>query len=153
MRPRYQIELTEEERELLSSLTRTGKTNARKCVYARALLLCDSGPHSGGQRWKVAEVATALGISERTIEHLKKRYIHQGMLAFDPARRIRRTERKFDGNFEAHLIATACSPSPEGHVYWTLSLLAQKMVELKIVDSVSTSTVQRTLKKTNYGRI
>ena len=107
----------------------------------------------GGQRWKVAEVATALGISERTIEHLKKRYIHQGMLAFDPARRIRRTERKFDGNFEAHLIATACSPSPEGHVYWTLSLLAQKMVELKIVDSVSTSTVQRTLKKTNYGRI
>jgi len=153
VKPRYRIELKEEEREELSGLTRTGKTNARKCVYAQALLLCDSGPHCGEQRWKVTEVAAALGISERTIEHLKKRYINQGMAAFEPLRRTRRKERKFDGKFEAHLIATACSASPEGHARWTLSLLSQKMAELKIVDSVSNSTVQRTLKKTNSVRI
>jgi transposase len=94
-----------------------------------------------------------LGISERTIEHLKKRYINQGLAAFEPVQRTRRKERKFDGKLEAHLIATACSPAPEGRTRWTLSLLSQKMVELKIVDAISNSTVQRTLKKTNSVRI
>ncbi len=153
MKPRYQIELKEEEREFLNGLTRTGKTNARKCGYARALLLCDIGAYSGGQRWTVAEVADVLGVSERTIEHLKKRYLDQGMAALNPLKRTYRKARKFDGAFEAHLIATACSPAPEGRVRWTLSLLSQKMVELKIVESVSPMTVHRTLKKTNCIRI
>lgn len=148
MAPRYKVTLTEEERRQLEDLTRSGKTAATQFIHARALLLCDAGPH--GDPWKVADVAEALGISCRTIEHLKARFVEEGL----EAALVRKAPTKapkltFDGAFDARLTALACSPAPEGRARWTVRLLAEKAVELKIAPSVSTMTVHRSLKKTN----
>lgn len=148
MAPRYKVTLTKEERGLLEAMTRSGKASAKKFIHARALLLCDAGPH--GAPWRVADVATALGVTSRTIEHLKQRFVEEGLeaaLERKPSRRPR--EVSFGGEFDAQVTALACSEAPEGRRRWTVRLLADKLVELKIVDSVSTMTVQRSLKKTN----
>jgi transposase len=149
MAPRYRITLTEEERKQLRDFTRSGKTNAPKFIHARALLLCDVGPHAG-ESWKVADVATALGVSARTIEHLKERFVEDGLdaaLARKPS--AKPANITFDGGFDARLTALACSPAPNGRARWTVRLLAEQVVELKIAPSVSLMTIQRSLKKTN----
>ena len=150
MAPRYRITLTEQERELLEASTRSGKTNAPKFIHARALLLCDTGPDGSGQAWKVADVAAALGVTARTLEHLKERFVEEGLEAA-LERKPRSTPRKvtFDGEFQARLTALACSPAPAGRSRWTVRLLAEKIVELQIAPAVSTMTVQRALKKTS----
>lgn len=148
MANRYKVTLMQAEREQLAELARSGKSTAAKFIYARALLLCDAGKH--GDLWKVADVAAALDVTTRTIEHLKQRFVEEGLaaaLARKPYRKPR--EAVFDGTFDARLTALACSPAPAGHLRWTVRLLADKLVELKIVDSVSSMTVQRSLKKTN----
>jgi transposase len=145
---RYRITLTKEEREALETMTRSGKIPAKKFMHARALLLCDAGEHRNP--WKVADVAEALGVTPRTIEHLKQRFVEEGLesaLVRKPRNKPR--EVAFDGSFDARLTALACSEPPEGRKRWTIRLLADKAVELKIADSVSTMTVQRSLKKTN----
>jgi transposase len=150
MAPRYKVTLTAEERHQLEDLTRHGKTAAAKFIHARALLLCDAGPH--GNPWKVADVAEALGISARTIEHLKARFVEEGLEAAlarkAPAKAPKLT---FDGAFDARLTALACSPAPEGRTRWTVRLLAEKVVELKIAPKVSTMSVHRALKKTRLS--
>jgi transposase len=144
---RYKVTLTQVEREQLTRLTHSGKKGARKFGYARALLLCDEGEY--GERWKVCDVAEALGVSSRTIEHLKERFVEEGLEAALERKRPEKPRAvTFGGEFEAKLIALACSEAPEGRVRWTLELLSEKLVELKIVESVSLMTVQRTLKKT-----
>ena len=151
MSPRYRITLTELERKNLEALTRNGKTEAKKFIHARALLLCDAGPD--GPAWTVATVAEALGVTSRTIEHLKKRFVEEGL----EAALVRKTRGKpprdviFDGAFEARLIALACSDAPEGYQRWTVRLLADKAVELNFASSVSHMTVQRVLKKMNLS--
>jgi transposase len=148
MANRYKITLTKTERAQLTELTRSGKSTAARFIHARALLLCDAG--EWGERWKVAEVAAALGITSRTIEHLKQRFVEEGLeaaLVRKPPRKPR--EALFDGEFDARLTALACSQAPAGYQRWTVRLLADRLVELKIVDTVSTMTVQRSLKKTN----
>ena len=150
MKPRYRITLTTEERVTLETLTRRSKTNAPKFIHARALLLCDTGPDGTGQPWKVADTAAALGVTARTIEHLKERFVEEGLeaaLGRKPA--VKPRDLTFDGSFEARLTALACSPAPEGRARWTVRLLAEKVVELKIAPSVSPMTIQRTLKKTD----
>jgi transposase len=150
MAPRYKVTLTEEERGQLEALTRNGKTAASKFIHARALLLCDAGVH--GSPWKVAEVAEALGITPRTIEHLKARFVEEGLeaaLARKPA--VKPPKRTFDGAFDARLTALACSPAPAGRVRWTVRLLAEQVVEMKIAPSVSAMSIQRALKKTNLS--
>lgn len=150
MTPRYRITLTAAERVMLEGLTRSAKTNAPKFVHARALLLCDTGPDGSGQPWKVADVAAALGVSARTIEHLKERFVEQGLeAALGRKASFKLRDLTFDGKFEARLTALACSPAPEGRARWTVRMLADKIVELKIAPSVSLMTIQRTLKKTN----
>jgi len=153
MSPRYRVTLTQEERKELETLTKRGKTLARRVIHARALLLCDAGEY--GPAWKVEDVTEALGITSRTIEHLKKRFVEEGLEAAlerkprdKPPREI-----KFDGAFEARLITLACSDAPEGRTRWTVRLLADKAVELNIAESVSLMTVQRVLKKTNLSLI
>jgi transposase len=147
MAPRYKIKLTRPERESLEALTHKGQSNAHKFVHARALLLCDVGAYSGEQ-WKVAEVADSLGVSERTVERLKHRFIEKGLdSALGPVARLAPSNQRFDGRFEARLIAQACSVAPDGRARWTLRLLAQKVIELQFSPSVSVMTVQRTLKK------
>lgn len=145
---RYRITLTQAEREQLTALTRGGKSTAAKFIHARALLLCDAGEF--GDPWKVADAATALGVTTRTIEHLKQRFVEEGLesaLARKPSARSR--QLKFDGAFDAKLTQIACSSAPEGRTRWTVRLLAEKLVELKVTDAVSAMTVQRSLKKTN----
>lgn len=148
MAPRYKVTLTGEERGQLEAITRSGKAAAAKFVHARALLLCDAGPQ--GAPWKVADVAAALGVSSRTIEHLKARFVEEGLAAaLDRKPRAKPPKITFGGEFDARLTALACSPAPDGRARWTVRLLAEKVVELRIAPAVSTMTVQRSLKKTN----
>ena len=151
MAPRYRVTLTEEERKELVALTRNGKTGAKKFIHARALLLCDAAPDGPG--WKVADVATALGVTSRTIEHLKKRFVEEGLKAALVRKPRVRPPREviFDGAFEARLIALACSEAPEGYRRWTVRLLADKAVELDLAPAVSHMTVHRVLKKMNVS--
>jgi len=152
MKPRYRVTLTEQERQELDTL-KTGRTSAKRFLYARALLLCDAGPQ--GPAWTVADVAEAMGVTPRTIEHLKKRFVEDGLAAALAPKRPGNPRRPvtFDGAFEARLIALACSETPEGRRRWTVRLLAEKAVELHLAPSVSHMTVQRTLKKTNLNLI
>lgn len=151
MSPRYRVTLTEQERNELDALTKKGKLSARKFVHVRVLLLCDAGV--GGPAWKVADTAGALGISSRTIEHIKRRFVEEGFAAALDRKPLEKPPREitFDGAFEARLIALACSDAPEGRARWTVRLLADKVVELNISESVSHMTIQRTLKKTNLN--
>jgi transposase len=151
MSPRYRVTLSQEERQELEAITKRGKTKARRVILARALLLCDAGPD--GPSWKVSEVAEALGITSRTIEHLKKRFVEEGIESALERKASEKPPREiiFDGRFEARLIALACSDAPEGRQRWTVRLLADKAVELEYASSVSHMTVQRILKKTNLS--
>jgi len=132
-------------------MTRRGKTHARRFIHARALLLCDAGVESPA--WNVFDVATALGVTSRAIEHLKKRFVEDGLEAALERKPREKPPREvtFDGAFEARLIALACSGAPPGRRRWTVRLLADKAVELRFAASVSHMTVQRVLKKTNLS--
>lgn len=146
MANRYKVTLTQAEREQLTELTRSEKSTAAKFIHARALLLCDAG--ESGDPWKVADVAEALGVSSRTIEHLRQRFVEEGLdaaLARKPQSKPRAVN--FDEVFDARLTALACSEAPARRQCWTVRLLAEKLVELKIADRVPTMTVQRSLKK------
>lgn len=151
MAVRYRVTLAKEERERLDLLCTAGVRAARTVLHARALLLLDAGEH--GSKWKVAEVAEALGMTPRTLEHLKHRFVEQGL-----EEALQRKEREspprpivFGGEFEARLLQLACSAAPGGRRRWTVRLLADKLVELKIVPTVSAMTVCNTLKKTNFS--
>jgi transposase len=139
------------ERTDLEAFTRNGKTGAKKFINARALLLCDAGSH--GPAWKVANVADALGVTSRTIEHLKKRFVEEGLEAALERKQRDSPPRAvvFDGEFEARLTALACSEAPEGYARWTVRLLADKAVELNFAPSVSHMSIQRILKKANLS--
>jgi len=151
MSPRYRVTLTKEERKELEAMTHRGKTHARRFIHARALLLCDAG--EGGPAWNVSDVATALGVTSRSIEHLKKRFVEDGLAAALERKPREKPPREviFDGAFEARLIALACSDAPEGYRRWTVRLLADKAVELRFAETVSHMTVQRVLKKMNLS--
>lgn len=147
---RYRVTLTAEERKELTALTRAAsKTTGKRFLYARALLLCDRGPDGPG--WSVARVAEALGVSARTLERLKQRFVEQGLEAALERKQRAQPPRQavFDAAAQARLVALACSEAPEGRERWTLRLLADKVVELGWAESVSLMTIQRTLKKTN----
>jgi hypothetical protein len=150
---RYRVTLTNEERKELEAISTKGKRAARTVLYARALLLLDAGEH--GPNWIVAKVAEALGITSRSLEHLKKRFVQEGILvALERKKRVTPPrEIQFGGEFEAHLLALACTEAPEGRKRWTVRLLAEKIVELKIAPSVSPMTVCNTLKKMNLSLI
>ena len=143
----YKVTLTKEERGELETITKKGKRAARTVLYARALLLLDAGEH--GPKWQVAKVAEAIGVTTRSLEGIKKRFVNEGFyVAIE--RRVREApprEIQFGGKFEARLIALACTDPPEGRQRWTVRLLAEKMVELNMVATVSSMTVCNTLKK------
>jgi len=151
MAPRYRVTLTEEERKGLEAISTKGKRAARTILYARALLLLDAGEF--GPKWKVSQVAEAIGTTTRSLEKLKKQFIEDGLsAAIERKKRVTPPrEIKFGGEFEAHLLALACSDAPEGRERWTVRLLAEKMIELKMVSSVSAMTVCNTLKKMNLS--
>lgn len=145
---KYIVKLSEQEREELQELIATGKSSARKIQHARILLKADASEH--GPNWKDEPISEAVEVSLSTIERVRRQFVEEGTAAAisrRPGSGYR--EPKIDGEKEAQLIALACSKAPQGRVRWTLRLLAQKMVELEYVESLSYETVRRTLKKTN----
>jgi hypothetical protein len=153
MAPRYRVTLMKEEREMLEQTSTTGVKAAKTILHARALLLLDAGEH--GPKWKVSDVADAVGMTSRSLEHLKERFVECG-LEDALQRKKRETPPRaviFDGEFEARLLQLACSEAPEGYARWTVRLLADKLVELKIVPTISAMTVCNTLKKMNLNLI
>jgi len=146
---RYRVTLTEQEREELKRITEKGKHNAQKILNALILLNSDEGEF---QRHKLKnnEVAQVLNIGKRKIDRVKKRFVEEGLeIALSGHKGQRAYKRKADGDFEAHLVALSCSQAPEGYERWSLRLLADKLVELEYIDSVSYETIRRVLKKRN----
>jgi len=144
------VELSPEERRYLRDLVRKGKAAAYKIRHANILLHVDQG--KGGPSWKDAEAAEVFGCHETTVENVRKRFVFDGLEAAVTRRRegVGRP-RIIDGDAEARLTVLACSKPPKGEARWTLRLLADKMVELDIVDECSRMTVQRTMKKTSLS--
>jgi transposase len=151
MRKKWIVALTETERISLHSLVAAGRAPARKLAHARILLKADTGP--AGPGWRDVAIAQALEVSGPTVARVRRRYVEEGLdaaLTHRPPAAHR--PRRLDGDQEAHLIALACSPPPAGRARWTLRLLADRMVELQYVATVSDQTVRRTLKKTRSSR-
>ena len=150
---RYTVTLEEQEREELSRITRKGSHQSQKVVNALILLNCDEGPFNE-RRVRGEDIAEILRISARKVDRVKKRFVEEGMGAALGGRQGRRPAyvRKADGDFEARLVALSCGNPPEGHAQWSLRLLADRVVELGYVDSVSHETVRRVLKKTPSSR-
>jgi len=146
---RYRVTLTPDERTDLQQLIGSGKAPARKLAHARILLKADAA--EGGPAWLDGRIADALEVSTDTVERVRQRFVELG---FDAALDRKQRERppreiKLDGRAEARLIALACSPPPEGRAVWTMQLLADKLVELEVVASISDETVRLALKKTS----
>ena len=140
---RYFINLSQEEKEELQTLISSGKSRARVQTRARVLLLCDE--HSD---WSDKKVADAVLCSVPTVERTRKRCVEESFEnALYDKRRNRVYERKLDALAEARLVTLACSTPPEGRSVWTMQLLADELVALNVVDTISDETVRRTLKK------
>lgn len=148
---KYRVKLTKDEREYLLQLTSRGKVAARKLNHAKVLLHADEASEKT-RMLKDADIATAAHISLKSIERIRKRFVEEGLeSALNPKVQKRRRPKKLDGEAEAFLIATACSAAPEGYSDWTLQLLAERLVECEIVDSISGECVRQTLKKTSLS--
>jgi len=137
---KYHVRLEADEREQLLEMTRKGEIGARKMKRAQILLKADEG-------WKDADIINALNTSRSTVERTRKRLVEDGLdkaLNEDPrpGQRV-----KLEGKAEAHLVALTCSDAPGGREHWPLRLLADKLVELGVVESVSHETIRQTLKK------
>ena len=147
VREKYIVRLTPEERNRLERLVRAGRSSARITARARILLKTDEG-------WTAPRVAQALDVSEATVLRIKRRFTEDGLDEVLKDRLQAHRYRKLDDRGEAHLIALACSDAPEGHERWNLRLLAERMVELGVVESLSHEAVRLRLKKTssNPGR-
>jgi transposase len=151
MKKRSPVVLTEAQRELLKSLIAAGTAPARKLTHARVLLKADQSPQGPG--WVDEKVAEAVETSQPTVARVRKRYFEEGLeAALDRRPPNREYHRKLDGEQEARLVALACSEPPQGQARWSLRLLADKLVELEIVEEVSYQTVRRTLKKPPSSR-
>lgn len=147
---RYRVSLTNDEREDLTALVNKGKGKARRLRRARILLLADEAQAEGG--WKDAEIAKALSASVRTVERTRQSCVEQGIEAALNHTRPKKTRRKvLDGEAEAYLIQLACSKAPYGYESWNAQLLADKLIELEIVETVSSETVRTRLKKMNLN--
>jgi transposase len=143
---KYIVELTSEERCALQAMVKKGKTAAYKIRHAHILLNADQGPEGAG--WKDAEIAKTFHCHITTVENVRRRLVEHGLkAALERAQHEAYKPRKLDGRAEAQLVAMACSQTPAGRDKWTLRLLADQMVELKIVDSISYGTVRNVLKK------
>lgn len=147
----YVVELATEERAELKQLVSKGKAAAHKRRHAQILLKADAGPLGAG--WTDGKIAEALEVSPSTVRNVRQRLVEDGLeAALNRQKQQRRKPPVIDGRVEARLVAISCGPPPKGRVRWTLNLLADQLVELKIVDSVSHETVRQALKKTSSNR-
>ena len=145
---RFIVTLTADERQVLHDLIAKGKAAARKLTHARILLKADAA--DDGLHWPDWRIADALEVHVSMVERVRQRFVEQGFQAALERKKRDTPPRpaKLDGRAEARLFALACSPPPEDRAVWTMQLLADKLVELEVVDSISDETVRRALKKT-----
>lgn len=123
-------------------MLRQGKPKAREATRARILLKANEG-------YKDEEIALALDVSTATVSRTRQRYVEAGLEAAVKDKPLPGRPNKFDGRQQAHLVAVACTPAPEGHEHWTVRLLADKAIELGFVERVSPETIRQLLKKTS----
>ena len=147
MKKKYVVNLSKEEKEQLEELTSKGHSAARKLRRAHILLLADEG-------LKDVEIAKALNAAVTTVERVRKRFVEEGLeAALSERPRIGGAlRRKLDGKGEAYLVALACSEAPEGRKRWTMQLLADRLIEVGLVEEISDETVRRALKKGMLSR-
>ena len=145
MAKKYIVTLTAEERAQLHALTKRGTVSARRLTRAHLLLQADTGLSDEA-------IAQALHIGTATVERIRKRFVEEGIEAALSERPRPGGQRKLEGRHEAFLIALACSTPPEGRQCWTMQMLADKLVELRLIDAISDETVRRTLKKMPSSR-
>ena len=147
---KYRVTLTTEERNKLTALVSKGKGNARRIRRAHMLLLADENQPDGA--WKDADIARALRAGTRTVERVREACVKTGLeAALNHTRPKKMRSKVLDGAAEARLAQLACSPARDGHERWSLRLLAAKLIELEVVETVSRETVRTTLKKMNLS--
>jgi hypothetical protein len=148
MPAKYRVTLTDDERQSLTALVSRGKAAARKILLARILLKADAS--SAGPNWLDEQITDAFDVGRTTVYRVRQAFVEEGLeAAIERKRPTGRQYRKLDGAQEARLVALACSAPPEGRQRWTLQLLADKLVVLKIIDSIGRECVRTTLQKTN----
>lgn len=145
MNKKFFVNLSAEDRQKLESLITKGTGSARRLTRARILLKADCGPR--GPAWSDKQISDALDVGPITVQRVRRTFVEEGLEAALARRSMPPRPRRFDGDQEARLIALACSNPPAGRLRWTLRLLADKLVELGHVDTVSHETVRRTLKR------
>jgi len=144
---KYTVTLTKDERDVLGVLASKGKHKSQKILNALILLGCDESKHQV-RRSTNEEIARVLNISMKKIDRVKRRFVEEGFdVALNGKKGSRVYTKKADGDFEAHLVALSCSEPPEGFTRWSPRLLADKVVELNYIDSISHEAVRRVLKK------
>ena len=150
MRKKYKVKLTPNQRKQLLEVVHNGQQQAKTITHARILLQADSGEEGPAKKAKV--IAADLNIHERTVHRVRERFANDGLeVALHRKKHRQYKPRRLDGDQEAHLVALCCGSPPEGRKEWTLTLLSDKLVQLEVVDSISRSTVHRTLKKMNLS--
>ncbi|MDR0655654.1 MAG: helix-turn-helix domain-containing protein [Treponema sp.] len=147
---KYRVTLTEEERESLKKLIQKGHTAGYRIRHARILLALDEIP--ANESWTDEKIAAAYGSNIRSIGNIRKRFVEEGFeTALERKKRLTPPVIKIDGEAEAKIIALACSEAPAGRVRWTFQLLADKVVEVGILDSISDTALRNLLKKTKLN--
>jgi transposase len=145
---KYRVELTSDQRQMVEALIRMGTAPAQTQTHARILLKADTSPD--GPSCNDAAIAEACEVSIPTVERVRRAFVLKGLdAALQRKRWTGSSRRKLDGVGEAQLVAVTCGDPPEGYERWTLALLADKLIQLKIVDTITPETVRRVLKKTN----
>lgn len=145
---KYKVSLTADEHEELMNIINKGSHSSQQYRTAYILLNCDEGKY--GEKITGKEISHVLKVSMRMIDRVKQRFVEEGFEACLERKALSKTkEKKIDGEVEAHLIALSCSKAPEGFSRWSLRMLAEKIVEMKYVDSISHETVRKALKKTS----
>ena len=149
MNKKYIVRLTIKERQALEDLTKKGKTQAYRIKHANILLAVDAD----GPNWPDHQVAKAYKCHQNTVRNVRQRFVEQGLeVALERKKQDAPSyQRIIDGDAEARLITIACSTPPEGYAKWTMQMLADELMALHVVESVSSQTVWRTLKKTNLN--
>ena len=146
MKKRYVVKLTSDERDQLEGMINRGREAAYRRRHAQVLLLVDEGEHGPGLFDR--DAAERTGYSRRTVEQIRERCVTEGLAAaLERKKRSRSRTRKLDGEGEARLISLACSDAPEGYARWTLQMLADRLIALDVVETISHECVRQVLKK------
>jgi biotin operon repressor len=150
---KYVVRLSNDERKILKTFATSGRGTARSFTRARILLKADQSAHGPG--WSDEQISDALDVTVQTVERVRKQLVEEGFDIILSRREYKQkvSRKKIDGDVEARLIALSCSEPPEGRARWTLRLLADKVVELGYIETISHEAIRQTLKKTklNHG--